>query len=124
MKPLADCRLYTFIDTAYLRGRPAAVVAQQLCDGGSDIIQLRAKGATPDEVRVLTAEVQPVLARANVTFVINDHWDIACESGADVCHLGQEDFFDAGFTAAAGLPVKSEGRRPLLGFSTHAPGQP
>ena len=47
MKPLADCRLYTFIDTAYLAGRDPAELARQLCDGGSDLIQIRAKGATP-----------------------------------------------------------------------------
>ena len=43
MKPLADCKLYTFVDTAYLHGRAPELVAQQLCDGGSDLIQLRAK---------------------------------------------------------------------------------
>ncbi len=43
MKSLADCRLYTFIDRAYLHGRAPEMVAQQLCDGGSDLIQLRAK---------------------------------------------------------------------------------
>jgi len=35
MKPIADCRLYTFIDTAYLHGRDAVSVARALCAGGS-----------------------------------------------------------------------------------------
>ena len=34
MKLLSECRLYTFVDTAYLRGRDARTVARQLCDGG------------------------------------------------------------------------------------------
>ena len=121
MKPLDQCRLYTFIDTAYLRGRGAAAVAEELCRGGSDLIQLRAKDRSPDEVRQLAKEIQPVLRRANAGLVINDHWDLACELGADLCHLGQEDFFDAGFTHVSQLAAGPT--RPLLGLSTHAPEQ-
>ena len=50
MKPIADCRLYTFVDTAYLNGRDPVAVAAALCDGGSDLIQLRAKGLPAAEV--------------------------------------------------------------------------
>ena len=121
MKPLDQCRLYTFVDTAYLHGRSAAVVAEDLCRGGSDLIQLRAKNAPPEEFRRIATEIQPILQRARVGLVINDHWDIACELGADVCHLGQEDFFDAGFTHVSQLP--SGRTRPLVGLSTHAPEQ-
>ena len=53
MKLLADCRLYAFVDTAYLHGRAPAEVARQLCDGGADLVQLRAKNAPLDEVRRL-----------------------------------------------------------------------
>jgi len=124
VKPLAQCHLYTFIDTAYLGTRQAAAVARQLCDGGSDLIQLRAKGATADEVCRLAEQILPVLNRANVGLVINDHWDIACKIGADLCHLGQEDFFDAGWTDSSQLlPSGAASRLPLLGLSTHAPAQ-
>ncbi len=121
MKPLDQCHLYTFIDTAYLRGRAVAAVAEQLCRGGSDLIQLRAKDCSTEQVRQLAREIQPVLRPANVGLVINDHWDIACELGADLCHLGQEDFFDAGFTHGSQLAAGPS--RPLLGLSTHAPEQ-
>ena len=40
MKSLEECRLYAFVDTAYLHGREPALVARQLCDGGADIIQM------------------------------------------------------------------------------------
>ena len=50
MKSLADCKLYAFVDTAYLHGRAPELVAQQLCDGGADLIQLRAKTSSPDEI--------------------------------------------------------------------------
>src|SRR5204863_7331103 len=51
MKPLAECRLYAFVDTAYLRGRAPDGVAKQLCAGGADLIQLRAKQSSLDEIR-------------------------------------------------------------------------
>ena len=121
MKPLAECRLYTFVDTAYLHGRDPALVARQLCDGGSDLIQLRAKSSPPDEVRRLAAIIQPITQQAGVGLVINDHPDIACEVGADVCHLGQEDFFDAGFNHVSQLRTPSSSMR--IGLSTHAPAQ-
>lgn len=121
MKPLADCQLYTFVDTAYLQGRPPELVAQQLCDGGSDLIQLRAKNSAPDEIRRMAERILPVARRANVGLVLNDHLDIAREVGADFCHLGQEDFFDAGHTQVDQL--KKPGEELKIGLSTHAPAQ-
>jgi thiamine-phosphate pyrophosphorylase len=121
MKPLADCKLYTFVDTAYLHGRAPELVAQQLCDGGSDLIQLRAKNSTPDEIRRLAEKILPVIHGANVGLVINDHLDIAKEVGAAICHLGQEDFFDAGHTHIRQLPLAAGQLK--IGLSTHAPAQ-
>src|ERR1700722_6099168 len=97
MKPLSDCRLYTFVDTSYLHGRAPELVAEQLCAGGSDLVQLRAKNSSKDEIRRMAEAILPVTQKAGVGLVINDHPDIAAEVGAEVCHLGQEDFFDAGY---------------------------
>jgi thiamine-phosphate pyrophosphorylase len=119
MKPLSQCRLYTFVDAAFLHGRDPAVIARQLCEGGSDIIQLRAKGCPPEEVRHLAAQVLEVTRQAGVPLVINDHPRIALQLGAEFCHLGQEDFFDAGYRQAAqvtGCPKEMQ-----LGLSTHGP---
>jgi thiamine-phosphate pyrophosphorylase len=121
MKPLADCKLYTFVDTAYLHGRAPDLVAQQLCDGGSDLIQLRAKNSPPEEIRRMAEKILPVTRRANVGLVINDHLEIAREIGAEICHLGQEDFFDAGHKHVSKLRASSSALR--IGLSTHAPAQ-
>lgn len=121
MKSLADCKLYTFVDTAYLQGRTPEFVAQQLCDGGSDIIQLRAKNSSPDEIRRMAEKILPVTRRAKIPFVINDHLEIARELGAEVCHLGQEDFFDAGYKSVSEL--KTQNSKLKIGLSTHAPDQ-
>lgn len=121
MKPLAECRLYTFVDTAYLRGRAPEVVARQLCDGGSDIIQLRAKDRPPDETRRMAEAILPVANAAGVWLVINDHLQIAVETGAPVCHLGQEDFFDAGHRHVSEFKIQNPKLK--IGLSTHAPEQ-
>jgi len=121
MKPLAGCQLYTFVDTAYLHGRAPELVAQMLCDGGSDLIQLRAKNSSPDEIRRMAEKILPVTKSANVGFVINDHLEIAREIGADICHLGQEDFFDAGHKQISELRIANCELK--IGLSTHAPAQ-
>ena len=121
MKLLSECRLYTFVDTAYLHGRAPAEVARELCDGGSDLIQLRAKNETVEVVRRMAAEILPVTRAAGVGLVINDHLEVAREFGVEFCHLGQEDFFDAGHIQVAELVAPGAG--PALGLSTHAPEQ-
>ena len=62
MKPLDQCLLYGFVDSAYLDGRDPAELCRQLCDGGTDLVQLRAKdwptlGAKLHKVRPAVAEL-------------------------------------------------------------------
>ncbi len=121
MKPLADCKLYTFVDTAYLHGRAPELVAQQLCDGGADLIQLRAKHSPVEEVRRMAGKILPVTRAANVSLVINDHLEIARDLGAELCHLGQEDFFEAGHKHVSELQIPNS--KFQIGLSTHAPEQ-
>lgn len=121
MKPLSQTRLYTFIDTGYLDDRDPIELTRMLCDSGADLVQLRAKGASPDQVLRLAERIQPVCEAADVWFVLNDHPRLALQVGAPICHLGQEDFFDGGYTTAEqvrGCPPEM-----LLGLSTHAPEQ-
>jgi thiamine-phosphate pyrophosphorylase len=127
MRPLAECRLYTFVDTACLRGREPVEIARQLCDGGADLVQLRAKGLPASEVQRLAEQLLPVTQAAGVWLVINDHPDVARRVGAPLCHLGQEDFFDAGWTHITQLPAVAApgpaGPPLAIGLSSHAPAQ-
>ena len=121
MKLLSECRLYAFVDTAYLHGRAPEIVVQQLCDGGADLIQLRAKQSSPEEIRCMAEKIFRTTRRANVGLVINDHLSIAQEVGAELCHLGQEDFFDAGHSHVSQLSTLNS--QPGIGLSTHSPEQ-
>src|SRR5208282_435152 len=108
-----------------------------------DLIQLRAKNSSPEEIRQMAEKILPITKRANVGLAINDYDDIARELDADFCHLGQEDFFDAGYTNVSELRKGRDGSpgRPLghgtsagalgdralpelrIGLSTHSPEQ-
>ncbi|HXP59454.1 MAG TPA: thiamine phosphate synthase, partial [Dongiaceae bacterium] len=137
-KPLSECRLYAFVDTAYLGGRAPDRVARELCDGGADLIQLRAKLSSREEILRMAQAILPVTRRAGVGLVINDHLSLAQAIGAEACHLGQEDFFGAGYEQVASLPCplpprpSALGPRPStsdpqtrlrIGLSTHGPEQ-
>jgi thiamine-phosphate pyrophosphorylase len=124
---LARARLYAFIDTAYLHGKDPTDVARQLCAGGADMVQLRAKGLPEKEAGEMARCVAPILQDAGVALVINDFPVVAAEVGAAFCHLGQEDFFDAGFERVSDVwtahPETALQPKPRVGLSTHAPEQ-
>ena len=117
VKPLADCRLYAFVDSAYLYDRTPADLTRQLCDGGADLIQLRAKDWPEEKIRQTAETLLPITRAAGIPLVINDHWQLACDLGAEICHLGQEDYFESSDESQAAS------YQPTLGLSTHSPEQ-
>lgn len=127
MRKIEDCRLYTFIDGAYLNGREPGDVARALIEGGSDIIQLRMKNASPEEVLKAAQAVVKITQAASIPLVINDHPQVAAAVGAQYVHLGQEDFFEGGYREVREV---SEALKPTfkdvsfrVGLSSHAPVQ-
>lgn len=120
-KPLADCRLYAFVDAAYLAGRCPAELTRQLCGGGADLVQLRAKEWSGDQLRRTAADLQPITAAHGVRLVINDDWRLAMDLPSDVVHLGQEDFFDGGWNHVSQL--RRPGSAIEFGLSSHSPAQ-
>jgi thiamine-phosphate pyrophosphorylase len=121
MKSLPECCLYTFVDTGFLHGRRVEDIARDLCQGGSDIIQLRAKQSARGEVKSMASAILPVTRKAGIPLVINDHADVAAEIGAEFCHLGQEDFFGAGRTHVSDLGMAGKALR--VGLSSHSPAE-
>src|SRR5690242_4276957 len=105
--------LYGILDFSYLGKREAAVVAQQMIDGGVEIIQLRGKDQPLDQIRSVAKKILPLTSRAKVPLIINDHAKIAAEIGADGVHVGQDDLSVAEARAILGP-------RGLVGKSTHS----
>jgi len=53
--------------------------------------------------------------------VVNDHPEVARETGAEFCHLGQEDFFEAGHKHVSEFKIQNSKFK--IGLSSHAPEQ-
>lgn len=116
MKSFADSWLYTFIDLAYIDPSKVTPVSLDLCQGGADVIQFRAKETPLSIVRRLSMEVLRVTRDFNIPLVINDYPDIAIEIGAVACHLGQEDLAHRKNSSAPLNPAPLK-----TGLSTHRP---
>ncbi|GAB4557800.1 MAG: thiamine phosphate synthase [Anaerolineae bacterium] len=86
-----DPRLYVILDTAQLRGRSCAELAEAIIEGGATVLQLRAKAATTREMIDLGRAVLQVTRRAGIPLIINDRVDVALAIGADGVHVGPDD---------------------------------
>jgi thiamine-phosphate pyrophosphorylase len=113
---LINCRLYGFIDTAYLSDRHAADLTRALIAGGVDIIQVRAKELPHSQRLQLALAVVGVASRRRVPVIVNDDIAAAFESGADGVHLGQEDWAAIPYEARADRLANMR----IVGFSTHS----
>lgn len=69
----------------------APKVAEALLEGGTDLLQLRAKNSAGREIEKLAAELHLITTRHHVPLIINDHPEIARKVGAEGVHLGQDD---------------------------------
>lgn len=79
---------------------------------GVTLVQLRIKDRAPEDLRANIRAGLALARRHGAALVVNDHWQLAIEEGADWLHLGQEDL------DTADLPViRRAGLK--LGISTH-----
>ncbi|WP_108470664.1 thiamine phosphate synthase [Rhodanobacter thiooxydans] len=95
---------YPIVDSADWAGRLAPL--------GVRLLQLRIKERPPAQVRREVRAALAVCRARQVQLVVNDHWQIALDEGADFIHLGQQDLLAADLRA-----IRARGAR--LGISTH-----
>jgi thiamine-phosphate pyrophosphorylase len=84
--------------------------------GGVDIVQLRMKDGTDEEIVATARRFKRVCSRYGVPLILNDRPDLVVPAGADGVHMGQDDAPVASARAAVG-------RDRLVGLSTHSPAQ-
>lgn len=113
MKPLDECLLYGILDLSYCPAEHLARTAERMADGGVDIIQLRAKEYSADEILRIAQDLAPIIKCREIPFLINDHPELVAEAGADGAHVGQSDCLVA--EARAQMPAGA-----LVGLSTHS----
>ena len=70
---------------SYLEGATAAL------NGGCKWIQLRMKGATPDEVKTVVEALKPLCQKHEAILLLDDYVELVTELDVDGVHLGKND---------------------------------
>lgn len=110
---LATATLYGILDLGYVARQDLEQRTQDLCDAGVDVVQLRAKGHSPEDILAMARSVQSIVKNAAIPFIINDFPEIAASIQADGVHIGQDDGSLAQVRAIVGTQM-------LVGRSTHS----
>jgi len=114
MRALRECRLYGIIDLGYIpQGRDCNRVAEQMITGGVDLIQLRGKGKSIDELVDLASEIHEITAPSDTPLIINDYAEIAARVSVEGVHVGQDD-------DSIHVARQKAGRDLIVGKSTHS----
>jgi thiamine-phosphate pyrophosphorylase len=112
-KNLMECRLYGIIDLAYVEASEIVRIAGEMIEGGVDLIQLRGKGKSLDELAGYAARLHELTSRSSTPLIVNDHAEIARRVPVEGVHVGQDDDPIEVARRKAGLSV-------LIGKSTHS----
>jgi thiamine-phosphate pyrophosphorylase len=113
LRKLSDCRLYGILDLSYVAAPELRRVAEAMIEGGVDLIQLRAKQSSLDEMVDLATALHAITSAAGTPLIVNDHPEIAVRVAVEGVHVGQDDDGVA--------VVREKARRPLIvGKSTHS----
>lgn len=106
--------LYAITSEEHSLGRNNVEVARQLVEAGIKVLQYREKDKKARQMYQECLAIRDLTRQAGVTFIVNDHIDLALLVEADGIHIGQDD-----------LPVQAVrrliGNELLLGLSTHKP---
>jgi thiamine-phosphate pyrophosphorylase len=95
-------------------GRALEDVLGPALAGGVDIVQLRDKHATDEELLAGAAIARRLTDAAGALLILNDRPDLVRAANADGCHVGQDDMDLDGARALAGPDA-------IVGRSTHSP---
>jgi thiamine-phosphate pyrophosphorylase len=100
--------------------RPGARALDELLaaalEGGVDVVQLRDKQATDEQLLAAAATARRRCDDAGALLILNDRPDLVAAADADGCHVGQDDMDVAAARALAGPQA-------LVGRSTHTPAE-
>ena len=113
MRNLSDCHLYGILDLGYVDIADAERVTKAMIEGDVDLIQLRAKRQSLEEVVDLAGALHQITSGAGIPLIVNDHAEVAAKVPVEGVHLGQDD-------DSLAHARKKAGRQLLVGKSTHS----
>lgn len=111
-----DTDLYCITSEEHSKGRSNIEVVNEMIKAGVKVIQYREKEKKLLHKYNECLKIRDMTREAGVTFIVNDHIDLAILVRADGVHIGQED-----------LPIEKVrelvGEEMIIGVSTHSPEQ-
>src|ERR1043166_7814246 len=113
MRALRECRLYGIIDLGYIDNRECVRIANEMIRGGTDLIQLRGKNKSINELVDLAGQLHEITFPSGTPLIVNDYAEVAALVPVEGVHIGQDD------DAIAVARAKAE-RSILVGKSTHS----
>ena len=111
--------LYLVLSEEYGAGRSVLDIAQRAIAGGIDILQMREKAKSTEELLQFGRTLSGLCRRHGVLFIVNDDPCLARDCGADGVHLGQEDLLKHPVVEVRRIL----GPGKIIGLSTHSPQQ-
>jgi thiamine-phosphate pyrophosphorylase len=112
---LAAARLYLVCDSKP-GGRELTSILRAAIAGGVDIVQLRDKRLSDEELAQVARAAGALCRDHGVPLIVNDRPHVAVDAGADGVHVGQGDM-------PAEQVRKVVGPDLLIGLSTHSPAE-
>ena len=113
MRNLRDCRLYGIVDLGYVGIAEAERATEAMLEGDVDLVQLRAKKLSLDEIVDLAGKLHRITSAAGIPLIVNDYAEVAAKVPVEGVHLGQDD-------DSLSHARKKAGRDVLIGKSTHS----
>lgn len=113
MRSPADALLYGIIDLGYVSPENAPGILEKLILGGIDIVQLRGKNESIDELCLVAEKLLRFTTTAEIPLIANDHAQIAQRVDVQGVHVGQDDESIEAVRAQVERPI-------IVGKSTHS----
>ncbi len=113
MRSPADALLYGIIDLGYVSPENAPGILEKLIAGGIDLVQLRGKDYSIDELSSVAEKLLRFTTPAKIPLIANDHAQIARRVDVQGIHVGQDDESIEAVRAQVERPI-------IVGKSTHS----
>jgi thiamine-phosphate pyrophosphorylase len=113
LRNLSDCYLYGILDLSYVDIADVERVTRAMIEGDVDLIQLRAKTQSLEEIVEVAGTLHQITSAAAIPLIVNDYAEVAAQVPIEGVHLGQDD-------DSLSHARKKAGRDVLLGKSTHS----
>lgn len=109
---IRNWRLYVITDRQLAGNKSYEEIVSEAIRGSADVIQLRDKFASKNELIDIGKKLRQITIEADVSFIVNDYPEVAKIVDADGVHIGQDDI---SFKEAKRIL----GENKIVGLSTH-----